>query len=212
MQTFGTETKIKNIIFDIGNVISKFDWEGAYVARGYEGETLKRLGEATALSDDWKEFDRGALSAEQVIDLFVENDPEIENEIRDALSDFAPIVKRVDYAIPWITALKEAGYHCYFLSNFSKIAEAKCTDALSFMPLMDGGILSWKDRVIKPDPAIYELLLSRYELTPEECVFLDDTAENLPPANALGIRTIRFVSLEQAVEELRLLGVETKKF
>ena len=77
------------------------------------------------------------------------NDPDlyysIEKEIRDALSDFAPIVKKADYAIPWITALKEAGYHCYFLSNFSKIAEKECVDALSFMPLMEGGILSWKD-------------------------------------------------------------------
>jgi putative hydrolase of the HAD superfamily len=212
MQTFGTETKIKNIIFDIGNVISKFDWEGTYRDRGYRGETLERLGKATALSDDWKEFDRGFLTAGEVIDRFVENDPGIETEIRDALSDFAPIVKKVEYAIPWITALKEAGYRCYFLSNFSKIAEESCTEALSFMYLMDGGILSWKEKVIKPDPAIYKLLLGRYDLKPEECVFLDDTAENLPPANALGIRTIRFVSKDQAVEDLRLLGVETKKF
>ncbi len=212
MQAFETNTKIKNIIFDIGNVISKFDWEGAYQAKGYEGETLKRLGEATALSDDWKEFDRGVLTAEQVIDRFVENDPGIEKEIRDALSDFAQIVKKADYAIPWITALKEEGYHCYFLSNFSRIAEEKCTEALSFMPLMEGGILSWKDKVIKPDPAIYKLLLSRYGLIPEECVFLDDTAENLPPANALGIRTIRFVSFEQAVADVEGLGVKIKKF
>ena len=200
---------IKNIIFDIGNVISRFDWEGTYRSKGYEGSMLERLGKATARSDDWKEYDRGILTAEQVLERFIENDPEIEEEIRHALSEFSLIVKPVEYAIPWIKSLKQKGYRCYYLSNFSEIAERECREALAFLPLMDGGILSWHEKVIKPDPAIYRLLLDRYDLKPEECVFMDDTAENLPPAAELGIHTIRFTSQQEAVKELAKLGVSS---
>ena len=200
---------IKNIIFDIGNVISRFDWEGTYRSKGYEGSMLERLGKATARSDDWKEYDRGILTAEQVLERFIENDPEIEEEIRHALSEFSLIVKPVEYAIPWIKSLKQKGYRCYYLSNFSEIAERECREALAFLPLMDGGILSWHEKVIKPDPAIYRLLLDRYDLKPEECVFMDDTAENLPPAAELGIHTICFTTQQEAVKELAKLGVSS---
>ncbi len=70
------------------------------------------------------------------------------------------------------------------------------------MPLMDSGILYYHEKVIKPDVRIYELLLKRYALDPEESVFLDDTAENLPPAESLGIRTIHFTSYETGRKEL----------
>ena len=60
----------------------------------------------------------------------------------------------------------------------------------------------------KPDPAIYRLLLDRYSLNPEECVFLDDIQKNLDAAKAFGIHTILFRSMEQAREELRALRVE----
>ena len=81
-------------------------------------------------------------------------------------------------------------------------------DALEFLEYVDGGILSYRDGVIKPDPAIYRLLLDRYSLNPEECVFLDDIQKNLDAAKAFGIHTILFRSMEQAREELRALGVE----
>lgn len=81
---------------------------------------------------------------------------------------------------------------------------------MDFLEYMDGGILSWQDKVIKPDPKIYELLLSRYGLVAEECVFLDDTERNLPQARALGIHTILFRDREQAISELKELGVCTE--
>lgn len=72
---------------------------------------------------------------------------------------------------------------------------------------MDGGILSYRDKLIKPQREIYQLLLERYGLKAEESVFLDDTEKNLSGAEKLGIRTILFQSREQAVEDLEKLGV-----
>jgi len=72
---------------------------------------------------------------------------------------------------------------------------------------MDGGILSYRDHLIKPDSAIYELLLERFGLVAEECVFVDDVSANVKGAEDVGIRGILFQSKEQAQEELRKLGV-----
>ena len=81
---------------------------------------------------------------------------------------------------------------------------------MGFLELMDGGILSYKDKVTKPAPEIYELLLSRYGLNAEECVFLDDTEKNIIGARAVGIQGILFQDRIQAVAELQKLGVKTE--
>lgn len=199
---------IKNVIFDIGNVLTVFGWQDFLKSSGYDEETLEKVAQASVKDRAWSEWDRGVLSDEEVIDLFVKNAPSLEQEIRHIFSDVHGMVSRLDYAIPWIQELKAAGYHCYYLSNFAHQAHFDCMDALDFLPCMDGGILSYQDKVIKPDADIYELLLARYDLKPEECVFLDDTEKNLPPAAKLGMKTILFRDKEQAVRELEALGVK----
>lgn len=200
---------IKNIIFDIGNVLAEFTWREFFTNLGYEGETFERLANATVKSPAWDEVDRGVLNDEELIANFTKNDPGMEREIRSIFRTLHNIVQKFDYAIPWVKRLKAEGYKCYYLSNFSRQAHADCIDALGFLEYMDGGILSYQDRVIKPDPAIYKLLLHRYGLKAEECVFMDDTEKNLPPARDLGIRTILFRDKEQAVRELNEMGVKS---
>ena len=200
---------IRNIIFDIGNVLAGFTWREFYAGFGYDEEMVERLGAATVKSPVWDEVDRGAWSDEKLLEEFIKNDPSLEKELRRIFQNIHGIVVKEDYAIPWIRSLQEAGYRCYYLSNFSHKAHTECADALDFLTYMDGGILSYQDKVIKPDPKIYQLLLKRFGLTAEECVFMDDTERNLPPAEELGIRTILFRDREQAVEELKKLGVRT---
>lgn len=198
---------IKNIIFDIGNVLCAFRWREYFLEFGYSGEIFERLAKATALNEDWNEFDRGALSREEILQLFVENDPGIEKEIRETLTNIERLLARYEYAVPWVQELKEKGYHCYYLSNFSLPAWEDCQHVLDFIPYMDGGILSYRDKVIKPSPEIYELLLERYGLQAEECVFLDDTEKNILAAREAGMYGIVFENKEQAIKELRGLGV-----
>ena len=68
--------------------------------------------------------------------------------------------------------------------------------------------MSFRDKVVKPEPEIYQLLIDRYQLIPQECVFLDDTPKNLVAAEAFGIHTIHFTDREKAITELKKLGVE----
>ena len=198
---------ITTIIFDIGNVLADFVWEEHYRSLGYDEETFMRIAKATVKNPAWNEYDRGILTDEEVMQEFIKSDPELEDILRKVLKSKKTMVRRNDYAIPWIKELQEKGYRCLYLSNFSKASETDCAEALDFISCMDGGILSYREKVIKPMPEIYQLLIDRYELVPEECVFLDDTVRNLEAAQKFGIHTIHFTSQEQAIRELRELGV-----
>jgi len=198
---------IKNIIFDIGNVLTDFRWEDFLRDKGFDEEMIKRLADATVYSDVWKEYDKGIWADEEILDGFAENDPEIAQEIHQAFGDFTDLVTPRDYAIPWVQSLKEKGYKVWYLSNFSNKATTECAECLGFIPYTDGGILSFRDKVIKPDAAIYELLLNRFGLVAEESVFIDDTLVNVEAAEALGIHGIHFISKEQTEKELCELGV-----
>ncbi|MBQ9142023.1 MAG: HAD family phosphatase [Lachnospiraceae bacterium] len=198
---------IKNIIFDIGNVLLGFDYQHFFESFGYDGETVERLAKATAQSSDWNELDRGVLSYEEVLQRFIANDPQLESVILRTFENLNGILSRYDYAIPWMQELKEKGYKVYYLSNFFRKAEVDCAETMDFIPFMDGGILSYRDKVTKPDAEIYQLLLKRYDLSAEESVFLDDTEKNIVGARKEGIHGIVFKNKAQACEELRKLGV-----
>lgn len=199
---------IKNIVFDIGNVLTYYTWESHIHSFGFSEAVRERVIRATVKSEAWNEFDRGVLNDEEVIGLLVQNDPGVEKEIRRMMENVGGLVSKADYAIPWIQELKGKGYHVYYLSNFSFKAEKECSHALDFMPYMDGGILSCKEKLIKPQPEIYARLLEIYDLIADECVFLDDLDVNVRAAKAAGLHGILFTTREAALRELAELGVE----
>lgn len=199
---------IKTVIFDIGNVLTQFSWKEHFASFGYSEEVQKKLGQATVLNPRWNEYDLGNLSDDEILESFIQNEPSIEKELRESLRDMSGILKRCDYAIPWIEELKAKGYLTLYLSNFSEKALRDCSAVMDFIPHMDGGVFSCKVHLTKPNAAIYRLLLERYSLKPEECVFLDDTLQNIEAARALGIHGIHFTGKEQAVRELAALGVK----
>ena len=198
---------ITTIIFDIGNVLVDFNWKEYIASFGFSGEMQEKLAKATMLSREWDEFDRGVLEIEDIIQKFVKNDSTVEKEIRIICENVHDMLGRRDYAIPWIQDLKKKGYGVYYLSNFSRKAEVECAHTLDFLPYMDGGILSYQEKVIKPEPEIYQILIDRYHLIPEQCVFMDDKPENCEGARKAGMHTIVFTTKEEAEKELGKLGV-----
>ena len=199
--------EIDTVVFDIGNVLTDFAWNDFLKAKGYDDEMIKRIARATVESDDWVEYDKGNLTNEEIVERFVENDPEIGDDLRKAFQNIDGIILKREKTIPWIKALKAAGYKVLYLSNFSKQALEGCPDAMAFLEETDGGILSYRDHVVKPDPAIYHLLEERYNLTPEKTVFIDDTPVNIEAARNLGWKGIIYKDFKQTVEELSKMGV-----
>ena len=75
------------------------------------------------------------------------------------------------------------------------------------MPYMDGGIVSFQVGLTKPDPRVYQLFLERYGLRADECLFIDDTAENISAAQGMGFSALEFKNYEELLAELARYGV-----
>ena len=200
--------RIDTVVFDIGNVLVDFAWEKFLLNKGYDEQMVQRMGKASVYSEDWVEFDKGNLTTQEIAQRFADNDPEIGDELKKAFTDIKDIVTKRERTIPWITALKSAGYQVLYLSNFSKQALEGCPEAMAFLGITDGGILSYREHVVKPGKEIYKLLEQRFDLTPEKTVFIDDTAENIETAKALGWNGIVFKDYDQVIKELHDLGVK----
>lgn len=201
---------IHNIVFDIGNVLAGFVWEEFYRSFGYSEEEFERLADATVRSSFWNEIDRGVLSDEELLNGFIANDPSMEKQLREVFVNVERMICKYDYAIPWIKELKAKGYGVYYISNFGRKTYKDCIKALDFLPEMDGGILSYQEKIIKPSLEIYQLLLTRYGLTAEECVFIDDLSKNVEAAREAGMKGIVFQSKMQADRELDKLAHNEK--
>ena len=197
---------IRNIIFDIGNVLASFRWKELFIDLGFTGEKFERIAAATVLHPTmWNEFDRSLMSDEEIIAKCIERAPEYEQEIRLIFTRTELLVEEYTYSHDWIKSLKEQGYRVYLLSNYGRTSFEAARDhgRLSFLPLVDGGVISYEVQSVKPEPDIYTALLERYNLKADECVFLDDRADNIAAAEALGFHGIVVESHEQAAEELK---------
>ncbi len=199
---------IKTVIFDIGNVLADFCWEKFYRSFGYSDELFKRLAKATVYDDMWNQFDKGVLSEEDMLSIFIHNDPGIEQEIRTIFKNINGIIEVYDYTTDWIHELQNKGYQVLILSNFSEKCYRECGSKMDFVKEADGAVISYIERKIKPDDEMYELILNRYHLNPEECVFLDDKPENVAAAEKFGIHGIVFKSREDALAKMQALGIK----
>lgn len=205
---------IKNIVFDIGNVLAAFRWRDyiTEILSASEDEWMPggrawRLAAATTKNPLWREVDRGAMTVDEIITAMIATDPEIEDDIRLFFADRRRLVMEYDYSAGWIESLKSRGYRVYLLSNYSEDHFKYISKHFRFFGLEDGRVISFEEKVLKPGARIYEILLERYGLKAEECVFLDDTPENIDGAKAVGMQGIVFKNYSQSSAELdELLG------
>ena len=173
---------IKNIIFDIGDVLMRFTWN-EYVTELFNGDQVKinAVNEAINKTGLWIELDKNIMTEEETIARMLAYDPASSADVKLALDNARLCFNRLDYAVPWIKELKAQGYKVYFLSNYSNFNMKAAPEVLDFIQYMDmdGGVFSCDVQLIKPDPAIYKYLWNKYQLTPNECVFVDDNKKNI---------------------------------
>ena len=196
---------IKNVVFDIGNVLVTFEWERLAKEIGFTDKDLQVLAEKV-IGDRWDEFDRGVMPEDEALKYVQEVIPGLEEK-------FATLWHRIDEAIhvypyvnEWMRELKSEGYKIYLLSNFPKrLFEKEANEKFDFIRYTDGKVISSFVKMIKPDREIYEYLFNTYSLKPEECVFVDDRAKNVEAAKALGMKGIIFEGYEDGSVKLKKL-------
>lgn len=192
---------IKNLVFDVGNVLIEYRWNQMLLDYGLSKEEAAVAGPLFFEHETWKELDLGNMPVEDVIVLYEKQLPQYAGLIRWFLTHLELMpVPRPDV---WekVHALKEKGYKIYLLSNYNEDFFRVHTQGAAFLEDIDGKVVSYEIHKIKPYPEIYQYLLDKYGLNPQECVFFDDRPENTQTAEELGIKTYTITSKEY------LLGV-----
>lgn len=184
---------VNTVIFDLGNVLVEYNWRRYLDTFLFDEKTYDIIANAMFLNEDWEEGDRGATPQEW-LELFIENAPEYETEIRKVYKNLGECVCTFDYTADLIAHFREKGYRIFYLSNYSEDLVEKTKDKLAFIETFDGGVFSYKEKCIKPDKTIYKILLGRYDINSEDALFFDDRWENVEAAKELGIQGILFTS------------------
>jgi len=184
-----------NLIFDFGKVL--IDWDPHYLYDPYFGDRSRTdwfLENICTM--EWNtQMDGGKPFAVGVAELS-ERFPEWAREIEMFHSRWTEMVGgAVPGMYELLKGLKAAGHHLYGLSNWSTETFPLVRDRFPSLRLLEGMVVSGYEGIVKPDPAIYELLLRRYGLDARGCIFIDDNQANVAGAAAVGIRGIRFTSL-----------------
>lgn len=165
---------IKNIIFDLGNVLLNFKPEEFLLQFTSDKEYIKQFVTKITRSKLWLDLDSGYESLENAEVIFISKYPEEEELITLFFNHWMEMLTPIEENISILLDLSESGYKTYILSNYIKEAFKFVKEKFNFFTLFDGQIISGEEKVIKPDKAIYESLLRRYQLIPEESLFIDD--------------------------------------
>lgn len=199
---------LKNIIFDFGNVIIKYDPDDIldhYALTTKQHRLLKKI---IFASPEWLQIDAGQLSEEQATKIFLKRVPAaLKGQVRDIMATWPQKVIFYPQVQDLMQELKQKGYGLYALSN-TGMRFAHYLQETAAGSYFDGYILSAAEKLVKPDPKIFQLLLSRYHLAANQCLFIDDQPNNTAAAEKLGLHgfTFHISDLPQLEKEIRLLS------
>lgn len=203
---------IKNIIFDMGNVLIFFDREYFLDKAGVTDEADRALlMREIYYSLEWSRMDRGSLTDAEASEIMAERVPErLREKVWKLVGEWDRPILPVEGMAELIGELKQAGYKIYLLSNAS-FHQHDYWPQIPGHEHFDGGLVSADVGLVKPQPEIYDLLCRAFKLNEEECVFIDDSTPNCEGAFFSGMSAIVFHDdVAELREKLRGLGVNIK--
>lgn len=200
---------IKNIIFDFGGVL--MDWNPRYFFKDYfnDEERMEHFLKNIA-TDEWNaEQDRGRSLAEGT-EFQVAKHPDWEKELRAYYDNWTSMLLRdIPENVAVLRKLENSRYELFGLTNWSAETFIYALDNYDFFQIFkDKIVVSGTEKLIKPDPEIWTVLLNRYKIIAEESVFIDDNAKNIEVAKSLGFICVHVQEATDLEKELRALGVE----
>jgi len=194
---------IKNIVFDLGRVLIKFEPK-EYIEENVPEEKREDFYNGIFGSTEWLMFDRGTLSYEDAKKIFKERVPGADKQIDRLFDvDLFEILQPIEENVKLLPELKKK-YNLYILSNFHQPAFEHIFKKYDFFRLFDGHTVSCYYYLLKPEKEIYDTLIDKFNLIPEETVFIDDTKVNIDACEKEGIRGIHlpdYTELKQKLEE-----------
>ena len=199
---------IKNIIFDLGGVL--IDWNPKFMYRKiFDSESEIDWFLTNICTMEWNVQQDAGRTLEEATSVLQSKHPEWSDKIAAYYGRWdemlnGPIEKTLDL-FELIRANNK--HNIYGLTNWSAETFPVALDRYDFLHSFDGIVVSGDEKCIKPDAKIYNILLDRYNLIPQECLFIDDNKHNIAGALSLGIQAIWFQSPEQLQIDLKELEI-----
>ena len=189
-------------LFDLGGVF--FDWDPHHFYKHIFNNKEERENFLNNIcNDEWNiQQDAGRLIKDAENDI-IKNYPDYEDKIKLYYKNHHRMFRKIfQNSVDVLNDLKSKKYECYVLSNWSWETFYGMDKKYLFLNNFDGLIISGKEKLVKPDAAIYNLAINRFNLIPEETVFIDDKEENIIAANKLGFLTIHLTDPEIIKQEI----------
>jgi HAD superfamily hydrolase (TIGR01509 family) len=198
---------IKNIVFDLGNVLLSWDPGEFLLKTGYDDETARHILNTVFRSQTWFSLDNGDISKEEAIEIMATASSLKRDEIASLFDLCTEIIFPISQNVKLLPELKKRGFNLYYLSNYPLEFFNETKKLHDFFNYFDGGIISAEVRKSKPDPEIYKAFLDICQLNPAECLYIDDLEVNVGAAEASGMKVIHFNNSESLELILIRLGL-----
>ena len=183
---------LKNIIFDFGNVIMNYSPDE--ILNHYELSPADHdlLRKSIFESKEWSEIDAGKISEKEATEIFMDRVPDrLKGKVKQVMATWPENVDFYEPVFNYMEKLRQDGYKIYGLSN-TGMQFANFVKNSEMENYFDGYVFSAQEKLMKPDRRIYEKLLARYMLKPEESLFIDDVKANTDAAKKLGMQAFTF--------------------
>ena len=188
----------RNVVLDAGNLLLTFEPE-KYIPRILTGELARRLKPEMLFGTEmWPRLDEGTATEEETARYTARlyGDESVWPEVLRVIQGYQDHMEMLPLA-GMIPQLHEMGKRVYLLSNYGVEPFTRAEKRFhALFSQLDGMVVSGFEKVLKPEPRIYRILLERYQLIPGECVFIDDRAENVEGARAVGMNGIVYTGPE----------------
>lgn len=192
---------IKNIVFDMGNVLISYDTR-RYLDKYVQYEEGKEiLLKEVFNSIEWLRMDRGTMESDDAIKSICKRVPEkYHNPVVELIKNWHMDIPSYEEMESLVKRVKEAGYKIYLLSNTSS-RYYKFRVNIPALRYFDGEFISADWRLLKPDLQIYKKFFNYFSLKPSECYFIDDSIVNIEAANEAGMKGFVY---RKNIEELKV--------
>ena len=183
---------LKNIIFDFGNVIMNYSPDE--ILNHYELSPADHdlLRKSIFESKEWSEIDAGKISEKEATGIFMDRVPDrLKGKVKQVMATWPENVDFYEPVFNYMEKLRQDGYKIYGLSN-TGMQFANFVKNSEMGNYFDGYVFSAQEKLMKPDRRIYEKLIARYMLKPEESLFIDDLKANTDAAKKLGMQAFTF--------------------
>lgn len=200
--------KMKAIIFDLGGVL--IDWNPDYVFdKLFEDKEKKRFFFENICTPDWNEEQDAGRPIKEATENLVAQHPEWKEHIEAFYGQWTDMLGGpIDGTVEIFRQLKEKNeVKFYALTNWSAELFPIALERYEFLHWFDGRVVSGEEKMRKPFPPFYQVLLDRYNLQAHETLFIDDNERNIKAAEALGINCIHFQSPQQLKSELEQMAL-----